>query len=65
MENQTKFISTEQCQALKRTLTAVSLLSFSSREGKFILDTDVSGLVQCCLRSKKELRRLVLTLIMF
>jgi len=44
-ENQTKFIGTEQCQEVfdKRILTAVSLLSFPSKEGKFILDTDVSG----------------------
>jgi len=44
-ENQTKFIWTEQCQEVldKRILTAASLLSFPSKEGKFILDTDASG----------------------
>jgi len=45
-ENQTKFLWTEQCQQtfdkLKQRLIAAPLLSFPSREGKFILDTDAS-----------------------
>jgi len=46
MENQAKFLWTEQCQQafdkLKQTLTVTPLLSFSLRIGKLILDTDAS-----------------------